>query len=162
MFTHDRKCVQNHFCKNVENENFYFIFECIFELIANKNENAFTWFWSNETNTRCLWKMLLRLCKHHDKWIRIKFIFDKHKMFWMMKLMYEFIFKYVQFETQLSWKNITRNFNFLWFNINKTLNIKKHSLRTKFMNDWIAHWMVYQVKTAFPSFAQIETLSKKN
>ena len=38
---HNRKCVQSHFCENVENEDFYFIFECTFELIASRNENAF-------------------------------------------------------------------------------------------------------------------------
>ena len=96
--------------------------------------------------------MLLRLCEHCDKWIYIKSIFDKRKMFWMMKL---------TFETQSLWKNVIWNFNLLWFNINKILNVKKHSLCTKFMNDWITHWMIYQVKTAFPLFTQIETLSKK-
>ena len=45
-------------------------------------------------------KVLLWLCKHHDKQVYIKFIFDKRKMFWTMKLTYKFIFKCAWFKTQ--------------------------------------------------------------
>ena len=37
----DQTYVQNHFDENVKNENFIFIFEFKFELVASENENTF-------------------------------------------------------------------------------------------------------------------------
>ena len=38
--------------------------------------------------------------------------------------------------------------------------IKKQFLRTKFMNDWISHWMIYQNQLTYSTSVQVEDLKR--
>ena len=99
MFAHDCKCIQNHFYKNIENKNFYFTLNIHLNWLQIKRKMCLYNFNQTKQMRVVCGKMSLWLREHYNKWTHIKFIFDKYKMFWMMKLTYEFVFKCVWFKT---------------------------------------------------------------
>ena len=58
------------------------------------------------------------------------------------------------------WADSTREREAIEDKSRKTVLIRKRFLRTKFMNDWISHWTVYQNQLTYSTSAQAEDLKR--
>ena len=63
-------------------------------------------------------------------------------------------------EIYKSWINRTQKRNVIKNKLRKAMLIKKQFLRMKFINDWIAHWTIYQNQFTFSPSVQIKNLKK--
>ena len=84
----------------------------------------------------------------------------QRKMAWTKELTQKCQNKMVLIKACEPWTNNTRKRKTVKNKLRKTVLIKKRFLRTKFMNDWISHWMVYQNQLIYSTPIQAEDLGR--
>ena len=89
-----------------------------------------------------------------------KFYFKTKKMIWTKKLMQKCQNKMMLIRIYESWTNNTRKRKTIKNKSWKTILIKKRFLCTKFMNDWISHWMIYQNQLTCSTPIQTKNLKR--
>ena len=82
------------------------------------------------------------------------------KMIWTKKLTQKCQNKMMLIKIYESWTNNTRKWKTIKNEMWKMMLIKKQFLRTKFMNDWISYWLIYQNQLTYSTSVQAEDLKK--
>ena len=87
-------------------------------------------------------------------------ISKQRKMVWTKKLTQKCQNKMMLVRIYELWTNNTRKWKTIRNKLWKMMLIKKRFLRTKFMNDWISHWTVYQNQLTYSTSIQTEGLKR--
>ena len=104
---------------------------------------------------------MTRRLRDVKKWsTRRNFISKQKKMIWIKKLTQKCQNKMMLIEICELWTNNTRKQKTIKNKLWKIMLIKKRFLRTKFMNDWISHWMIYQNQLTYSTSVQTKNLKK--
>ena len=110
---------------------------------------------------KAVYDKVTRRLRDVKKWpTRRNPISKQKKIIWTKELTQKCQNKMILIKICKSWTNNMRKQKTIKNKSQKMMLIKKQSLRTKFMNDWISHWMIYQNQLTYSTPVHIENLKK--